>query len=267
MQRKLVLILILSLAGLFIFFIFSAGVIAQQPTEKAAVTVTYQKGVSGSPYDETKDTKIWDKMPTYCFVVDTETSIRSTPWGNGRYLIKFPNIIGANPGQIPKGSTITSATLSLFLRLNSQLSTLGAYKIKRHWIDGKLISEYDKFGHLSQGAYGYIDRPGEFGSTWEKAESYYSGEGKDVAWGAPGCNDPTTDRERKALSIMKIPAGDNWVNFDVTKAVQDWANGQPNEGIIIIAEPNNQIFIMYMSKHSDALHRPKLKVSYVGPSR
>jgi hypothetical protein len=81
--------------------------------ETAPVTVSFQDGVSS--YNGTQDTYLAQSAPTTVegaldnWRWDTENPAPNAEFG----LIRFDNIIGSGPGQIPAGSTITSAMLTL----------------------------------------------------------------------------------------------------------------------------------------------------------
>lgn len=93
--------------------LYYTGLEAQPPPD--VTTVTFQNGVNG--YTGTVDTLLKASSPTENFgkltelIVDTKDQYLS---GNPLHsLLKFVDIIGNGPGQIPAGSEIVSATLSL----------------------------------------------------------------------------------------------------------------------------------------------------------
>jgi hypothetical protein len=81
----------------------------------ASTTVTFQQGQGTGPYSGTQDTFVHQN-----FATTVEGSVVSWKWDTedpagfqAFGLIRFDNIFGASAGQIPVGSTITSATLTL----------------------------------------------------------------------------------------------------------------------------------------------------------
>src|SRR4051812_1228344 len=80
-------------------------------------TVTFQQGVNG--YAGTQDTYVSQSAPDSAFGnasfmdVDLDASTNS---GNQptQGLLRFENIFGTGASQVPAGSTITSATLTLY---------------------------------------------------------------------------------------------------------------------------------------------------------
>jgi hypothetical protein len=78
-------------------------------SSRAAWNLTFQEG-DGSAYSATKATTINDISLNFgtATVVTVVTSTNQA-------LIQFPDIIGPNAGQIPPGSTILSATLTMTL--------------------------------------------------------------------------------------------------------------------------------------------------------
>ncbi len=79
----------------------------------APTTVTFQEGVNG--YTGTLDTHIMENEPaTDHGALDYVNWDTDDPAGTGQYkyaLLRFDNIFGSNPGQIPLGASIQSATL------------------------------------------------------------------------------------------------------------------------------------------------------------
>ena len=92
------------------------GILLLAPPARAAVQ-TFQEDVGG--YTDTQDTYLEEQFP------DTArggvSSVRAENSGGQRQqgLIRFDNIFGSGGGQIPFGSVINSATLSVNVTNNS----------------------------------------------------------------------------------------------------------------------------------------------------
>lgn len=113
--------------------------------EAQPVTVTFQQGVSG--YSGTVDTYLnigeasTSKATAPTLIVDLVGAVGS-PLGVNQALLRFDNIFGTGTGQIPPGSTIQSATLTLFVS-NENVSAPGAmYRMVQSWSDGNTWSTF-----------------------------------------------------------------------------------------------------------------------------
>jgi len=85
-------------------FLFAAAAVAD-------VTVTFQQGVNG--YSGTVDTQITKKNLGGSY--GTATTLKTNLNGgaiNWESLLRFENIIGTDPGQIPPGANIKSASIT-----------------------------------------------------------------------------------------------------------------------------------------------------------
>jgi hypothetical protein len=73
-------------------------------------TITFQQGVNG--YTGTVDTEIWAVAPNT--IIDTNPNASTdanNDGGESQILMRFENIIGPGPGQIPPNATVHSAKL------------------------------------------------------------------------------------------------------------------------------------------------------------
>ena len=83
--------------------------------DKAATSrsqATYQAGVND--YDGTVDVELWALAPTT--ILDTNpnaTTDANNDGGESQILLRFEGIVGTGPNQIPPGSAIHSATLTV----------------------------------------------------------------------------------------------------------------------------------------------------------
>jgi hypothetical protein len=73
-------------------------------------TVAFQNGVNG--YAGTVDLEIWAVAPHTCLNGNPNASSDAdNDGGESQVLMRFENIIGTGPGQVPPGSAVHSATL------------------------------------------------------------------------------------------------------------------------------------------------------------
>lgn len=116
-----------------------------------------------------------------------------TPHAHG--LMKFVGLIGDAAGQVPAGSIVTSATLTVNCTNPGQSMRL--YRLTEDWVEDQ--------------------------ATWTQRQN-------GVAWGAAGA-DGSASHAGVALSGDCGVAGQRQI--DLTRFVQDWADGQPNYGIVL----------------------------------
>ncbi len=95
-------------------------------------TVTFQEGVNG--YTGTLDTDVWGDFPDNQY--STSLSVRVDGYGAPlpiEALLRFENIFGSGPGQIPVGSQIASAHLEL--NVTDIGNALMFYRMLRNWAE------------------------------------------------------------------------------------------------------------------------------------
>ena len=203
----------------------------------AGTTVTFRDGVGG--YDATEDRTLSENpsgnlsgdFNDYYFLDGNPTS--GSPDTQG--LIRFDNIIGAGPGQIPSGAYILDASLTLTTapgEFNGNSQTGGPYGVARLLQPFSLTSQYTDFGPQGpQVDAGSIDRPvGNYGDT----------DGNDIEQG-------------EVVSAFAAPI------------VQAWADGADNHGVTVQSGPEgttNGWAIATSSNQVDVNQRPQLSVTY-----
>src|SRR2546426_384365 len=102
-------------------------------------TLTYQRGDSGA-YSETDDAEIDSGLPTNNLGSATLLRVDGQGCHGGptsrvcKVLLKFPQLMGPNTGQIPIGSTIVSATLQLYIPSNNG-TTEDLYQTWESWTE------------------------------------------------------------------------------------------------------------------------------------
>ncbi len=200
-----------------------------------------------------KDTKLFYQYfaggNIQCGTYGTETWMRvgsddasTTMW---RSLMRF------DLKDIPAGSSITSAAMSLWKHASNAAATVNAYRVTRDWVEG---------------TYGCFN-----GATWYTAAN-------GVNWTANG-----GDYDATLVASRSVPAGETevWHDFDVKSAVQAWVSGdKPNLGLLLRVGDESRTVkndIDYVASDAidslnDIAHHPKLAVTYtdnshaVGPS-
>ncbi|MFY9462145.1 MAG: DNRLRE domain-containing protein, partial [Candidatus Sungiibacteriota bacterium] len=230
-------------------------------------TITYQKGDGKGLVSETDDGTLSSK-----FVEGTlsrfseyqgegsenslllkrllETSGGETTVETKRAVIKFPNIIGSGAGQIPRVAKITSATLKLVMNAFSSPAPLSAsvYRILEDW---------------SETESGYLKSPGWRGRHPAGNESDTPNQ-----WTNFGASTPTSSESPPVTEAIQAPnILGGTVSFDITKAVENWADGKPNNGVMLKLfeeTPGGTLRLVsfYSSEWSETKLRPLLEVTY-----
>ena len=229
------------------------------------VTLTYQLGDGKRSVSETDDGTLWSRYLDPVLVRPTEYE------GNGdgtqldikrvkdtvgvettietkRFLIKFPNIIGGGPSQIPTSATIQSGALKLTIASASgpDIMRVNVYRVFEGW-------EETESGYLRAPSWRQYQRSvGESENRWQN-------DGADV----PTSSDSTP----VAAGVLLPKIADSVLIIDVTSAVKDWAGGKPNQGLMLKLFEETigtqlRTATFYTSESSSASLRTKLEVVY-----
>jgi hypothetical protein len=195
-----------------------------------AVT-TFQHGVAG--YEGTQDAVIFSQDRDTNFGTEGHISADQQDFNNVRQgLLKFEDIFGNGPGQIPFGSTINSATLDVFVQDDSNAAMqMSLYRMQQDWNES--VVTWNSFG-----AIGGVQAS--------------EGESSDLPPDAV-LLDSETDLDRPAT------AG----RFDVKKSIEYWAAGTPNYGWLFESAATNGWD--FRTKESTINDRPKLIIDYTAP--
>jgi len=218
--------------------------ITHTPTETMTPTVTpsrtptptpvvriFQQGVAPDElYAGASDTCISSYWPDW--VLHGEDSLRISQRSRGaeRMLMRFD--LGEH---IPANAQITSARLSLFAWSRRTLlgMRISAFRINRGW---EATS-----------------------ATWNQASL-------GQVWGAPGCDQISTDRQGDSLDSRFVYFIDQDYEWDMTSSVQAWiADPASNHGILLIADEVDQDVRFRSSQWRVLTQRPKLTVTYTLP--
>ena len=138
-------------------------------------------------------------------------------------VVKFPNLFGGGVDQIPLGSSITSATLTL--EANNSGDNVLVYQLIEGWVEATV--------------------------TWNEANT-------GVSWTDAGA-DGTGSRKATAVGTLTAPSGSTSV--DVTASVQNWSFGELNEGWLLKDTDTDGVDIR-SSEYATAAVRPKLTVTW-----
>lgn len=166
--------------------------------EAAALTLMYTEG-DGGAHSDTDATYIRDSASHSGLNFGSDASLlveNDSSQGTTRTLIAFGDIIGAGSGQIATGSTVTSATLKLVTGSNNADGSADIHSVHQ------VLSGWD-----------------EDTVTWD---SFNMG-------GVAG-----VDFVASALATYTPADFETAYEIDVTAAVQAWANGEDNFGLMIL---------------------------------
>lgn len=180
-----------------------------------AASLVFREGLSG--YTGTQDTWFSHRGNGESSGFPENNFIRTGQWGtppdfsdgaNQQSLLRFDGIFGANSGQVPGGSSITSATLRLTIPSDITYADGEANAVHQMLVDWVETDAYNAAawsGGVSQG----VDRDG-----------------------AEAMATPLEDSTSYATDGV-IPRGTT-IDFDVTSAVQAWsANPASNYGFLL----------------------------------
>lgn len=193
---------------------------------------SFQEGVDigYGTYTGTQDTFLWQTNPTTSYGDSTIDLLVDYPTGTeaSQVLLRFDNIFGNGPGQVPLGSRILSATLAV--DSNNQ----GA--------GGKL--------HRMVGAWSES-------STWSNTGSGIQANGTEAR---------TTYESQAGVSALSpiVVAGTTPVGFNVTADVKAWAAGETNRGWAILPwTGGTDGWAFAPSEAANPLLRPRLRIEWL----
>ncbi|MBL8028677.1 MAG: DNRLRE domain-containing protein, partial [Fibrobacteres bacterium] len=193
-------------------------------------TLRFRNGVNG--YDSTYDTYVnyWAPAGTFesddLFLTDTAGTYPQ------KILIRFGNIVGNNAGQIPFGAVIDTAYIR-FVENPEIGASRGNVMVSR-------VNEY-----------------------WKENEASWNNRIVGSPWSNPGIKSPSS--ASLFYKDITLTGTGNWydtVHIPATLAVQNWANGQPNYGVVISAGSGWSSLAFFNSENATVLKRPQLVVAY-----
>lgn len=188
-------------------------------------TMTFREGVNG--YTGTEDTELQNDNPSTSF--GNATSI-SVDLQNGSLesqgLIQFGNLFGNAPGQIPIGSVINTAslTLNVFDTANSA-TTISLHRMLTTWNES---------------------------STWNS-----------VTNGIQRNNIEAAAAVDSTMTLAQYTGPQTF--YGLKSTVQSWADGGSNHGWVIVTNSTDG-WDFYSSEHSTVSRRPVLTINYTAPA-
>ncbi len=227
---------------------FASGALALGGmTQAQVVNTAFQNGLNG--YTGTFDRRISERVitdPAFEINGNTVASYMLDGFGTGGGspdepgLVRFDNLIGNGPGQIPAGATILDAKFSVTTALTGNAQTSGPF-----------------------GVAGLLQ-------PFNASTSYFTNYTSTTDFGSrgPWWQDDSATRPTGGYGFQ-VPGVTDSAN--VHSLVQSWANGTPNHGLVIQAGISNTILENANTGDGWAIHttgfpfsdsRPKLEVSY-----
>jgi hypothetical protein len=227
-RKLLVLVMFLSAAG----------------TLSAATTVTFQEGVNG--YTGTLDTTLYFGDPTNPHGEDTDISVDEDFGGSfpgaTQGVLRFDNIFGSGPGQIPTGVTVGYAELQIWVS-----DECGANcNIRFLRVLGAPGANWDE------------------NSTWDSlGGDFFSGAGDALK---PIVNDGVEALATPDFSVPDTSLSDFFLISNATAALQAWHGGAANRGWAVNQDTTGG-WDFQSSETADETERPKLTVVYYQPGK
>ncbi len=231
------------------------------------ITVTYQKGDGKGDVSETDDGTLSSR-----FIEGTqsrsgeyqgdgsenslllkriaETSDGQTTVETKRIVIKFPNITGSETKQIPRGAKINSAALKLVINSFNAPSAISA-------------SVYSMLEGWTETESGYLKSP-----SWRERIPALGESDTTTQWTNFGADTPISSESPPLAEAVQIPYMlGGTISFDITKAVENWAGGKPNNGVMLKLYQESpaatlRLASFYSSEWSGVELRPLLEVTY-----
>jgi hypothetical protein len=203
----------------------------QLESRNLLATLTFQQGLNN--YAGQEDTVLYSREPDVNS--GTEGSIspdQQDANGVRQGLMKFNDIIGSQPGQIPLGSTINSATLIVDV-VNPSFSSMqmSLYRMQQDW--GESTATWNSFGLIG---------------------------GVQASEGEASSLPPDSLLLEPRISVT-APATAG--RFDVTKSLEYWVSGADNFGWLIESAATDGWD--FRTKESAQAQRPQLIVDFTPP--
>ena len=190
------------------------------------VDVTFQKGDGKGAVSETDDAHLESDDEDDNFGGRRSLNVDGRPHHHA--VLKFPNLFENGDGQIPLGSTINSATLTLRVS-NTTNEDPTVYRVIEPWTESEV--------------------------TWSERSV-------DVDWSDEGV-DGTGSHAATAVGDFPM-SRKGFQSLDVTVSLRSWSNGELNEGWVFIENSTNGADF-HSSETRRVNERPKLTVNYTPP--
>ncbi|MDH3292758.1 MAG: CSLREA domain-containing protein [Acidimicrobiia bacterium] len=198
---------------------------SQSVTATASNTVTFQQGTDG--YAGAVDTFVAADFPDTDEGANVELQMDASAVAQG--LVRFEGIVGNGAGQIPPGSTVTSASLTLHNRANASQAgaVLAAHRMLTSWLSS---------------------------STWNTLGSGVQLDGIEAEVAADGSTAANIDIVDGTVVVSGLE-----------QAVQAWVDGAANHGWVLTLD-NNDGWDGHSADGPTVALRPTLTVTYGGSS-
>jgi hypothetical protein len=145
---------------------------------------------------QTEDTYLSADAPTANYGTNASLTIDgASPHAHG--VMRFLDLFGTGPGQVAPGSAIGTATVKVYCSNNS-VSALKIYRLTEAWSEAQ--------------------------ANWNQRSS-------GLPWSNPGADGTGS---HAALELPGDCTATGWRTFDVTALVQEWSDGQPNYGFVLV---------------------------------
>lgn len=190
------------------------------PYQPPIITKQFRQGVGTA--GTTDDTQLTADTPNRNSGTATFVKVDGLS-PHSHVAIKYPDLFGTGPDQVPLSSQIVSATL-----------TVNCYNAGNRMIAYRLLEDWT-----------------ETHATWNRRIN-------SVNWGNPGA-DGIISRDTVGINWDCLTTGVK--TFDLASIVQQWSSGAPNFGVIVI-ETGQDGVEWYTSEHATMSNRPMLSVTY-----
>jgi hypothetical protein len=200
------------------------GKLSGKVSQSNSIQKTLDFKEDGSTTNTTYDAQVNENNPNTNYgSVDSVSVDGFSP--SSHILIRFPNIIGDNEDQIPTGTQIDSATLTVNC-VSTAESAPNAYRLLEDWVESEV--------------------------TWNNRKT-------GVAWSDSGADGLSSHAPTAIAWDCQWPQG--FKNFDMTSFVQSWADGIENNGVVLI-DTSNDGMDFYTGENQYASNRPLLTVQF-----
>lgn len=187
-------------------------------------TVTYQEGNAWG-YSSTKDTYIQDTTPTSNYATEESLLLDTSP-AIQRSLLKFDDILGFGLNKIPYDSTITSATMSVYVSDTGNAAT--AYEILEDWDDASVT---------------------------------YNGRLPGTTWSSTGLAGSPSRSTTSLGTVSATTVGTK--TLSVTNLVKSWSNkSKENYGIVLQPGGSSGVVLRSSEYSATQTQRPSLEVTF-----